>query len=166
MAERWKKIENCDGRYEVSDYGRVRNADTGLVLKPRPLIRGYYRVHIRLSGKRTDYYIHRLVADAFCEHPDGCDVVNHIDNDPKNNRADNLEWTTQRDNVYYGMRQGRYRLNARPVVGHKNNESFLFSSAHEASNRTGCDWSGITKCCKGKQKTHHGYKWEYAEVIP
>ena len=165
MTEQWRQIVECNGDYDVSDCGRVRNMKTGKIISPRPTPRGYLRVHLPYVGKRKDVYIHRLVAEAFCKRPDGCNVINHIDNNPQNNNADNLEWTTQRENVYYGMRQGRYRLNAIPVVGHKNKQSYFFNSAHEASEKTGCDWSSITKCCKGKMKTSHGYKWEYAEAI-
>ena len=160
--EVWKPIEGCN--YEVSNMGRIRNSETGKVLAGRPTRRKYLRVHISVFGKRTDYYIHRLVADAFCERKDGCDVINHIDNNPENNRADNLEWTTQHRNVLYGMVQGRYRLNAVPVSGYKDGEQFSFLSAHEAEKETGCDHSSIIKCCKGKMKSIHGYTWNYAEV--
>ena len=160
--ERWKHIDGC--HYDVSNLGQVRNSETGRILKGRQTKRKYLRVHISVNGKRKEHYIHRLVAEAFCCHPDGCNVINHIDNNPENNRFDNLEWTTQFNNVHYGMKQRRYRLNAVPVVGYKDGKKFIFSSAHEAGKETGCDHSMIIKCCKGKRKATNGYRWEYMEV--
>jgi hypothetical protein len=117
-----------------------------------------------MNGKGRDTYIHRLVAEAFCARQDGHNVINHIDNNPQNNRADNLEWTTQFDNVHYGMKQGRYRLNAKSVLAIKDGTIQQFVSAHQASIALLCDSSTITGCCKGKNKTHHGYEFRYAEV--
>ena len=161
MAEEiWLLIPEGEGKYEVSNLGNVRNAMTGKILKPRLTRRGYQRVHIF----RKDYYIHRLVADAFCEHPEGCDVINHLDNNIQNNRVDNLEWTTQFDNVYHGMRQGHYHFNAVPVIGCKDGKEHFFISAHQAGKETGSDHSAIIKCCRGKAKYTNGYQWRYAGV--
>lgn len=164
IAEVWTPIRESKG-YEVSNTGKVRNIATGEVLKPRPIKTGYERVHLPLEKGRKDFYIHRLVAEAYCDHPAGCDVVNHLDNDIHNNSADNLEWTTQFGNVHHGMKQRRYRLNAVPVVGYKDGNKYEFASSHQAAIHTGCGHSTISKCCKGKQKTTHGYSWRYAEVV-
>ena len=161
--ERWATA-NENPNYEVSDFGRVRNKRTGKILKPRPTPNGYQRVNIRTETSR-DLYIHRLVADSFCDHPNGCDVINHKDNNPKNNKASNLEWTTQFENVHYGMKQKRYKHNAVSVVGYKDGNEYQFVSAHEAEKHTGCDHSMIIKCCKGKNGTTHGFTWRYAEVL-
>ena len=159
--EQWKQIPNVNGLYEVSDMGRVRNGKTGKILKPRPNVTGYLRVHIS-NGKTRDVYIHRLVAEAFCVHHEGCDVVNHIDNNNNNNSASNLEWTTQFENVHHGMKQNRYLHNAIPVIGHKDGMDYEFRSAHQASVNTGCDSKTIIKCCKNILSQTKGYKWEYA----
>lgn len=165
MDEEWKAIE-ASPNYAVSNHGRVINVTTGMILKPRPIQNGYQRVHLPVKDGRKDFYIHRLVADAFCDHPSGCDVVNHIDFDVKNNRADNLEWTTQRSNVLYSMDAGRVHRfpNAMPVIGTKDGLSSFYRSSKEAGDKTGCDASSIIKCCKGKHSHCHGYKWRYAEV--
>ena len=113
-----------------------------------------------------DLYVHRLVADAFCEHPDGCNVVNHIDFNMQNNRFDNLEWVTQRSNVLHSMKNGRVHRfpNARPVVGIKDGIKHFYRSANEAAIAIGTDASSISKCCRKRYKSSKGYKWEYAEV--
>lgn len=155
----WVPIKQAP-KYEVSETGYVRNTKTKKVLKPRSTKKGYLRVHLH----KVDFYIHRLVADAFCVHPVGCNVINHIDNNPQNNNANNLEWVTQFYNVHYGMKQGRYKFNAVGVVGCKEGHEQFYPSAHYAQKETGCDHSMIIKCCKGKKKTTHGFTWRYAEV--
>lgn len=52
--------------------------------------------------------MHRLVAQAFCEKPDGCDIVNHIDNTVTNNHFSNLEWVTCKENIQHSISQGRH----------------------------------------------------------
>lgn len=83
MQEIWRKIEGSKGQYEVSNYGRVRNAWTGRILKQsgkRPIVclSGYIHKTCQVS---------RLVAKAFL----GDGWVYHIDGDQSNNHVDNLE---------------------------------------------------------------------------
>lgn len=158
--EKWKAIPICHA-YEVSNYGRVRNAD-GLILAPRKTKTGYQRIHFTIDGKRKDMYIHRLVAEAFCERTDGCDIVNHKDFNPANNHADNLEWTTQRGNVIYSMNVGRVGRfpNAKMIIGEKAGVRYLFRSSREAAQAIGCDHKTILRGCKTGRRTKHGYLWE------
>ena len=74
-------------------------------IKGRPTKNGYLRVYMRRQedNKRTDKYIHRLVAEYFLEKIDGKDIVNHKDCNRSNNNVENLEWTTTRENVHYAM---------------------------------------------------------------
>lgn len=164
--EIWVLINDTNGAYEVSNTGKIRNTETGRILVPRPTKNGYLRVQIPINGRRQDAYIHRIVASEFCNRFSGNDVVNHIDNNPKNNSADNLEWTTVRGNVLHCMKQKRTSFpNAKTIIGIKDGIKTLFSSSHEAAECTGCDHSAIIKCCKGKCKSTHGYQWKYAEVV-
>jgi len=162
MKERWKPINGLDGLYEVSDQGRVRSIRSGKILKPRVLPNGYERVHLPTA---RDAYIHRIVADAFCDHKPGCDVVNHIDNNPRNNRADNIEWTTQRGNVHYAMKQGRVANfpNAKAVVGTKDGTEYRFGSQHEAALFAGCDSKTISRACRFGKVTRNGFTWKVVE---
>lgn len=162
--EAWKIIPETNGDYEVSNCGRVRNRNTGHIRKYMKYPNGYLAVRYHLNGKNKMRYVHRLVADAFCDHPDGCDVVNHIDNNKENNCAWNLQWTTQFENVHHGMRQKRYRLNAIPVIGYKDGKEYHFVSMHHARVVTGCDDRGIARCCEGIYKTSKGYRWAYEGV--
>ena len=160
--EVWKPVREAN-HILVSNFGRVMNANTGKVLKGRPIKTGYLRVHLPVkNGKRSDAYIHRLVADAFCFHPEGYDVVNHIDFDNTNNRADNLEWTTQKSNILHSMDVGRYPNSKTPVrvLGEKDGIKYLFHSAHDAAKATNCDEKTILRSCKLGKRTSKGYLWK------
>lgn len=97
--ECWRDAPNTNGMYQVSNFGRVARALTQgnrpcfKIVKP---IRGsivYPTVHLSLgsASNRKRVTIHRLVALAFIPNPDNLPQVNHKDENPCNNRADNLE---------------------------------------------------------------------------
>lgn len=106
--ERWKTIPGWEDMYMISDHGRVLSLKQkgGLIMKPLkgPGKNPHYYVALRKPGYRKNYYIHRLVADAFCFRPDGANCVNHLDYDPKNNHYKNLEWVTYGANTRYSIK--------------------------------------------------------------
>lgn len=112
-AETWKPVVKYEGLYEVSDCGRVRSARTttrthaGLILRPSPTAGSYLGVTLCRDGKPTSLLVHRLVAIAFLGSPFGRQV-NHKDGDRQNNRVENLEWVTPRENQRH-----RYEVNGR-----------------------------------------------------
>lgn len=98
--ESWKEIEGYGGRYQISNCGRVWNVATQRMMKPQLKKTGYYSINLMKPNKKlVSERVHRLVALYFCEKPDGCNVVNHIDMNKTNNRAENLEWTTVSGNT-------------------------------------------------------------------
>lgn len=107
--EIWKDISGFEGRYRISNYGRVRNRD-GLI-KTQRKHNGYYSVGLRYGDGRKHYSLHRLVAEAFVanENPSVFNQVNHRDEDKENNRADNLEWCDGMYNTHYGTAIERMR---------------------------------------------------------
>ncbi len=116
--ENWKDIEGYEGLYQISDLGRVKSLERkvkhsrgGLqIVKERILkhvikisnYRSYYRVVLSKNGNHKTVKIHRLVALAFIDNPENKMQVNHVDNNPLNNCASNLEWMTNRENVTHG----------------------------------------------------------------
>lgn len=190
--EEWREIPGTNGTYSVSNEGRVRSEDRveydkngrGVTHKGQHIAgmdngSGYYKVTITQHGKRKRFYVHRLVAEAFCEKPKGCDQVNHKDFNPGNNRADNLEWVTNRQNFDYSWERGRFRRTEQwvsrlrssleekmgmPVIGERisDGETVLYSTVN------GCRVDGfqpscVSCCCNGKRMSHKGYIWRFAD---
>lgn len=110
----WKDIEGFEGKYQVSDKGRVKSLPrfkrkTERILKGSPTQQGYLLVQLRdkaYSGGRKSMLVHRLVMLAFqpCEVQDEL-FVNHKDLDVTNNRLDNLEWVTHQENADHFWRE-------------------------------------------------------------
>jgi hypothetical protein len=101
VAQQWAPIRNWP-KYEVSDAGNVRIAATKQNVaqwEHTGKITTYLRVTLRDQGKRWNPRVHRLVADAFVEKPEGATQVDHLDHNPFNNAADNLEWVTGEENI-------------------------------------------------------------------
>ena len=150
--ETWKDIHGYEGLYQVSNLGNVRSLERevrqgkygktrtvgGCLMKPTDNGHGYLIVPLKRSQHRKNFYVHRLVAEHFVQNSNSYKYVNHKDYDTTNNRADNLEWCTQRENILYSshrmkkphrvwkqsstkekyiyMRGGRYRLSIRGLV--------------------------------------------------
>jgi len=73
------------------------------VLKTEVMKKGYHRVKLYKDSKGKKFFIHRLVAKAFIPNPENKDTVNHKDNDKSNNKVENLEWMTNRENYEHAQ---------------------------------------------------------------
>ena len=185
-TEIWKDIKGFEGRYQVSNMGRVRSLDmvlegknwqssdpfeyqrSGKVLKPMKQRNGYYRVCLRHNSKAKYFIIHRLVALAFIPNPNKLPCINHKDEDKANNVVSNLEWCTHKYNSNYGTRNERLREYSisnvmRPVVQYDMEGKVIdtFESLSDAANKTGIPNADISGVCKGRRKTTHGYVFKF-----
>lgn len=110
--EEWLPVNGYEGFYEVSNLGQVRNVkerrhtSIGRVLKPLPTTNGYFRVCLNKDGERRYISVHRIVATTFLGVPDSELQVNHIDGVKSNNRIDNLEWVTSKQNHHHASMMG------------------------------------------------------------
>ena len=188
--ETWADIAGYEGLYQVSNFGRVKSVERIVGTRNKPVHETilatsekkggkYLRVHLAKNGRAKWHSVHRLVATAFVEKPDGCDIVNHIDNNPANNVSWNLEWTTLKGNMMWASSQGRMKcprenlLKAQesrkvPVVAiAKDGTELYFSSQAEAAKALNVDRGNIAACCKNKygHRTNGGYRWRYAEGV-
>lgn len=102
--EKWKHVRGFEGLYMVSHLGGVYSLKSRRRLNPSKT--GYALVTLRKEGKSVSRPVHRLVADAFLPNPDNLLIVNHKDGNKQNNRLDNLEWCTQKENVAHAIKMG------------------------------------------------------------
>ena len=98
MEEIWKDILEYEGRYEVSNLGRVRNKK-GFIKKLQIGWGGYYVMDLHDGKAKKVFLVHRLVATAFIPNPKNLPLVRHIDDCRTNCRADNLCWGSHKDNM-------------------------------------------------------------------
>lgn len=116
MGEKWSEIPGVDPEYEVSNKGRVRKIDWigNWEEAPQYVVgggkrgdpRGYLISWVKEGGKRKSRLVHRLVAEAFLAK-EGEDLqVNHKNLDKQDNRVENLEWVSARDNKIHAILNG------------------------------------------------------------
>lgn len=175
QTEAWKFIQGYEGLYQVSSLGRIKsvarcrknNGNSQTLMEERLLKqsknnKGYCRVELCKDGARKPFSVHRLVADAFVINPLNKPEVNHIDEDKSNNKADNLEWCTTKENINHGEHNRKssitrgYAIQALNDCGDLINE---FPSMCEAQRQTGIPQQNISRCIYGKCKQAGGYIW-------
>lgn len=142
-----------NGRYQVSNLGRVKSLiGHKKILKPE-LRTGYYSVNLCKDSKCKHVRIHRLVAEAFIPNIKHLPVVNHKDGNKVNNNVDNLEWC---DNTYNSQYPKDLRIYCFDLDEY-------FKSASEASVHTGVCRTSIVKACRGQLSQAGGKWWCYAK---
>jgi hypothetical protein len=174
MTEQWKDIAGFEGRYQISDQGRVKALSFmqrwrhGLrrvrerILSQQGINSGYQIVHLYLDNVGVARTVHRLVAFAFCPGADPKLDVNHIDGNKKNNAASNLEWLGRTENhdhaVRLGLNTAAIRVRGVPVAGGPVVEypSMAQAALQLAGRRSA---SAVSACIRGVQRTAYGYPW-------
>lgn len=150
MQEIWKPVPGYEELYEVSNLGRLKSLRNNHIMSLCPNSRKYLGANLCRNGEVKGIHIHRLVAEVFCDRPDGKDVVDHINNNKNDNRACNLRWVTQQENVRFSSR-------VRPVV----RSDGKFYESLRAVAEDGFNAPTVCECCQGKHKTHRGFTWAY-----
>ena len=123
-----------------------------------------------LNYKKDTQLVHRVVATAFIPNPNNYPCVDHIDDNPENNRADNLQWCDYKINnskshhreAQSVSKKGRIDPKRLPLITFKDGKFYkIYSSMHEAHTIDGHQNSAILKVLRGKLKHHHGLDWQY-----
>lgn len=99
-----------DSKYFVSDLGRVVSLAGRFPIMLKPAVKDNGYMFVCLSGSAK--YVHRLVATAFIENPNGLPEVNHSDFDKTNNCASNLTWSSHAENMAHARAGGRFGFRA------------------------------------------------------
>ena len=178
--ETWKDIKGYEGRYQVSNLGRVKSLKRTItrkngkkysveerILKPQTDRYGYLRVNLYdSSGKIKRLRVHRLVCEAFHENPENKPCVNHIDENKANNVASNLEWCTYEENNNHGTHNARVAKSLSRPVGQYTRDGKLikiWQSIIEVERQLGFANQNISAVARGKRKTAYDYVWKYVE---
>lgn len=98
MREKRIIIEGQETPYLIRDDGTVWSEKRNRILKGTIERNEYHTVYLTINQRQYNLMIHRLVAEAFCDNPNGYTVVHHKDNNKLNNRAENLEWVSTLEN--------------------------------------------------------------------
>jgi hypothetical protein len=166
--------------YLAYEDGRIWSNKTNKFLRPNSTRHGYQSVELfnENGGKRI--LIHRIVASIFIPNPNNLPQINHKDENPENNRIENLEWCTAKYNMNYGegartrhqkinYTKPIYAITARingkavsvPVSMYSKDGQFIkrFNSIADASKETHIAKSGIGRVARGERKTAGGCIW-------
>ena len=118
--EFWQDIPGYEGYYEDSTYGRIRTVPRQIWngrgyytipsrIKSPSLHKNYLQIKLYKDNEYTIERVHRLVAETFIPNFHDWPCINHKDENPQNNRVENLEWCTWKYNNDYGTRKERAR---------------------------------------------------------
>ena len=176
--EIWKDIPGFEGLYQASTFGRVRSLDRiitrgastrrgphearlkGKMLAQSTGVQGYQLVP--LGHNNQSRRVHQLIAKTFIPNPDNKPMVNHIDGNVKNNRVDNLEWCTNKENQVHARDVLKRKFGvSKPVRCVETGQ--IFESSRVAANGDKSRAARICLVCNHKygRKTCMGYHWEF-----
>lgn len=176
--EIWKDIKGYEDKYQVSNLGRIKSLKDNkgksreIFLKFANNKQGYPFVNLYKDNKVKLYRVHRLVAEAFIPNPENLPQVNHINGKKTDNRVDNLEWCTQKENIGKAWKFGLCKsnlignVNKRKKVAQidlQNNVIKIWNSVTEASKTLNINATSIAKCARGEKHYNivSGFKWKY-----
>lgn len=188
-GEEWRDVPGWEGLYAFSSEGRLASLRTEFYYKNREKPRkvkpflmkgthnktrnGGYSTLIAYSHRNVQsFYVHILVAKAFVFNPDPDNYteVDHIDGNPRNNKASNLRWTNHSGNMSNPISRKRNSESKKgktypsvwvPVVRLSADGSV---KTYERVTDVKCDnfsQSAVSSCCLGLRSTHKGYRWMY-----
>lgn len=157
-----KPIKNYPA-YTVDLFGTIRLA--GREIHTYDNNRGYLKAFLTdENGKRKSVRVHRIVAETFIENPLGLPVVNHIDGNKYNNRVDNLEWVSYKENTRLSLNNHFPVIKPIAQISPRNGAvKGVFLSIRNCSLMLGLDYRGLFEAVK-QEIPYKGYLWKYCCV--
>lgn len=159
-----RKLFLCED-YEVDSNGIVYSK-RGKPLKFSVSPSGYAIINIMVGGKRKGVAVHTAILTSFIDKPFSNAQVNHKDGNKLNNRLENLEWVSSKENIQHAITNLGFdpNKNRRKQVKATNVDTgrvIVFPSLREAGRQLKCNPSGIWSCIKGFKKRIKRNKFEY-----
>ena len=177
-TEEWRSVKGYEQLYEISSIGRVKSlprngtAKKERILKQKLTTDGYYEVALYKNNSPKFIRVHRLVALSFIDNPFNKAQVNHKNFDRLDNRIENLEWNTPKENIIHAYYKGdklkkildkATKLNPynqkKPVFCFNNNT--IYESMIKASKELKVNIQGIRDVCNGKKNHVKNLKFEF-----
>ena len=179
------KIKDFD--YMVSEDGKILSIKSNKILKQAINKYGYCKVSLYKNKKSKTFSVHRLVAQTFIPNLEKKPQVNHINGIKTDNRTENLEWVTAKENMNEAVRIGLFdnvkkiqrenaiknNLSKNHIYGNEatkkkinqidkqNNIVNTYESISEASRQTGIHIQSISYSANGNRKTGGGFIWRF-----
>lgn len=169
--EIWVDIVGYEGRYSISNFGRIASYRGGKWRILHPTVNksnGYVYVVLCQNGIKKSFRVHKLVANHFMQKSQEHTEVNHKDEDKTNNRVDNLEWCTKSYNINYGTRNERQRVHLCKAVAQYDMTGKLvavYDSLAQAEKITGFGKQHMCQCCRNQRPRAYGFLWRYLEEV-
>lgn len=194
MNEIWKPIKGYEGYYEASNLGNIRSVDRvilstanilhtehkqlrrGRVLKQGNGRKGYKIVVLQRDGKKRTMYTHRIIAMTFVENPYNKPCIDHVNGVCTDNRAENLRWCTQKENinnpntVYKNLdtlkQNALTNCKAKTILQLDKDTLEVIQEISPKSSYfkdMGFVRAYITSACRNHKKNAYGYKWAFKD---
>lgn len=130
--EIWKPIIGFEGLYEVSNSGKIKSLERfdtkkrpikERILKTRANYQGYEYLGLCKNGIKKSYTVHRIVLRAFVTNLQNLPTINHKNGIKSDNRVENLEWLSVKDNINHALNTGLRKRGE--FIGLKNSQAKL-----------------------------------------
>lgn len=194
--EVWKDILGFEGIYKISDKGRVKRLPGKIVckngvikklketiLRPQKYSNGYLFYNLSVKGSNKCLNAHRLVAKAFLPNESNKREVNHINEDKTDNRVENLQWVTHKENINHGtaiarrVQNSNFKGSNNPMFGNigklnprskpliqydlDGNAIKEFDSVASVNRELGFDLSSLYAVLNNRRPVYKNFHWKY-----
>ena len=187
MEEIWNDVYEYEWRYQVSNIWRIKSLffSKKTIMKPKWWSNVYLYIRFKRKWKLKRILVHRLVAQAFIPNPENKPQVNHINWIKTDNRVDNLEWVTAKQNMQHAkenwlMNHSFFKLNnpskwnfwessskSKKVYQYNFNLKFIkeWWSLIDIERELSIKQSSISMCCNWKRVSAGWFIWKFNKNV-